>query len=68
MAMADVYDALISRRVYTLAMPIEQAFEVIVEVRGSNFDPDIIYAFMAFDTFAAIAARFADRVAYPNFG
>ena len=42
MAIADVYDALTSKRVYKDSMPPEKAFDIIVEGRGTHFDPDII--------------------------
>ena len=61
MAVADVYDALISRRVYKDAMPHEQAVALMREGRGSHFDPDILDAFLALqDECRAIAARYAD--------
>ena len=61
MAVADVYDALICRRVYKAGMPHEQAVALIVEGRGSHFDPDVVDAFVALqDEFRSIAARFAD--------
>ncbi|WP_394558314.1 HD-GYP domain-containing protein [Aquipseudomonas alcaligenes] len=61
MAVADVYDALISRRVYKPGMPHEQAVGIIREGRGSHFDPDICDAFLAnAERFREIAARFAD--------
>jgi putative two-component system response regulator len=61
MAVADVYDALISRRVYKQGMPHEEAVEIIRQGRGSHFDPDICDAFLAnVDLFQTIAARFAD--------
>ncbi len=61
MAVADVYDALISRRVYKEGMPHEQAMQIILEGRGSHFDPDVIDAFEAqHEEFRHIAARFAD--------
>jgi HD-GYP domain-containing protein (c-di-GMP phosphodiesterase class II) len=46
-ALADVYDALTSRRPYKPAMSHEQARNVIIEGRGSHFDPDIADAFLA---------------------
>jgi putative two-component system response regulator len=46
MAVADVYDALISRRVYKSAMPHEVAVGIIVDGRGSHFDPAIVDAFI----------------------
>jgi putative two-component system response regulator len=61
MAVADVYDALVSRRVYKPAMSHEQAVAIIQEGRGSHFDPDIVDAFMeCMGTFREIAQRFAD--------
>lgn len=61
MALADVFDALISRRVYKAAMSLEQTTQIIVAGRGSHFDPDIVNAFLARrDEFAGIASRYAD--------
>jgi putative two-component system response regulator len=61
MAVADVYDALISRRVYKDGMSHEAAAAIIAEGRGSHFDPDVADAFLAIqDEFRAIAARYAD--------
>ncbi len=61
MALADVYDALISRRVYKDGMPHDKAVAIIIDGRGSHFDPDVLDAFLAIqDEFQAIAARFAD--------
>ena len=61
MALADVFDALISPRVYKPAMPCEVARELIRAGRGSHFDPDVVDAFESqFDAFQAIAARYAD--------
>ncbi len=61
MAVADVYDALISRRIYKAAMTHEQAAAIIVAGRGQHFDPDIVDAFLAIqEEFQAIAWRFSD--------
>jgi putative two-component system response regulator len=61
MAVADVYDALISRRVYKAGMSHEKAVALIEEGSGSHFDPDIVDAFMeAAETFREIAKRYAD--------
>lgn len=61
MAVADVYDALISRRVYKAGMPHEQAVEIIRQGRASHFDPDVCDAFLAnAEQFHAIAERFTD--------
>ena len=61
MAVADVYDALISVRVYKPAFSHEQAVQIIEEGRGSHFDPDMVDAFMALsEEFRRIALQFAD--------
>lgn len=61
MAVADVYDALISRRVYKPPFRHDMAVKLIREGRGRHFDPDITDAFLLIqDQFRAIAARFAD--------
>jgi putative two-component system response regulator len=61
MAVADVYDALISRRVYKPPFPREQAVAIIREGRGRHFDPLMVDAFVTIEAeFHAIAARYAD--------
>ena len=61
MALADVYDALISRRVYKPPFPHEKAVAIIREGRGTHFDPDVVDAFVELaEEFRAIAARYAD--------
>ena len=61
MALADVFDALITQRVYKRALPLENALRIIREGRGSHFDPDVVDAFFArLGEFIAIAARHAD--------
>jgi putative two-component system response regulator len=61
MAVADVYDALISRRVYKPAFTHERAVELISEGRGKHFDPDITDAFMEIrEEFRTIAKKFGD--------
>jgi putative two-component system response regulator len=62
MALADVFDALISRRVYKLPMSVEVAATIICEGRGKHFDPDVVDAFMeCLEDFRNIAARYADE-------
>jgi putative two-component system response regulator len=46
-ALADVYDALTSKRVYKEAFSHERAREIIVQGAGSHFDPDLVAAFLA---------------------
>jgi putative two-component system response regulator len=61
MALADVFDALISQRVYKPAMPYARARAIIVEGRGRHFDPDLVDAFTDhFEDFVAIAERYRD--------
>ena len=61
MAIADVYDALISRRVYKEPMPHERAVEIIKEGKGSHFDPDMVDAFLEVaDRFHEIAQKYVD--------
>ena len=61
MALADVFDALISARVYKPALPYAQARDMIAVERGQHFDPDVTDAFLAnFNDFVAIAERYLD--------
>jgi len=61
MALADVFDAVISRRVYKEPMSIERAHEIITGGSGRHFDPDVVAAFEAdFDVFRDIAERYSD--------
>ncbi|RFO98150.1 two-component system response regulator [Rhodoferax lacus] len=61
MAVADVYDALISPRVYKPAMTHAKAKQIILQGRGTFFAPEIVDAFMDLDAeFQQIARRFAD--------
>ena len=61
MALADVYDALISRRVYKLPFPHSKAVGIIMEGMGSHFDPAFgpVFQDLAED-FRAIALEHAD--------
>jgi putative two-component system response regulator len=61
MALADVFDALICKRVYKAAFPPEEARRIIVEGQGKHFDPDLVAAFVDnFETFVHIAERYSD--------
>jgi len=61
MTLADVFDALINRRVYKDAMPFSEAHDIIVAESGRQFDPDVVTAFRSlFNGFQAIAARYSD--------
>ena len=61
MTLADVFDALVSKRVYKEAMPSDEAREIIAAERGRQFDPDITDAFLSgFNEFIAIANQHRD--------
>jgi putative two-component system response regulator len=61
MAVADVYDALISRRVYKPPFPHDKAVAIIKEGKGSHFDPDMVDGFIELaDKFYSVAEEFAD--------
>ncbi|MCK4838552.1 MAG: two-component system response regulator, partial [Desulfobulbaceae bacterium] len=65
MAIADIYDALISRRVYKPPFPHEKAVDIIINgddrLQPAHFDPDILNAFLAtHEGFRKIAIELAD--------
>lgn len=61
MALADVYDALISRRVYKKPIPHEEAVQIITDEAGKHFDPVVVEAFLVVaEQFHAIAQKFPD--------
>ncbi len=63
MAVADVFDALISHRIYKRAYTHEEAVTYIVQERGTHFDPDVIDAFLEIqEEFRRIAERYQDPV------
>jgi putative two-component system response regulator len=63
MAVADVYDALISKRVYKKAYSHEESICLIAEGQGTQFYPDIIDAFLTItDSFNTTAQRYKDSV------
>jgi putative two-component system response regulator len=61
MAVADVYDALISRRPYKEPYPHSEAMRFIVAASGQHFDPDVVAALVALEEcFLSIAATWKD--------
>ena len=61
MALADSYDALTSRRVYKPRIPHEKAVEIIIEEKGSHFDPEVVDAFLELrEEFRQIALKYGD--------
>ncbi len=60
-AVADVFDALCSRRPYKDAMPLEQCFAILEEGRAKHFDPKVLDAFFARgDEVTRVATELAD--------
>ena len=47
MAIADVFDAIVSKRVYKDAVPVEEVFEIIRKDAGSHFDPELAEIFLS---------------------
>ena len=61
MAVADVYDALISKRVYKPALSHKKAREIILRGRGTHFDPDIVDIYLEIEEeFNQIALEYSD--------
>ena len=62
-ALADVFDALISIRVYKDAWPIQKALDEIDSVRGTQFDPEVVEAFFdVFEVIDTIRKRYPERI------
>ncbi|WP_379655186.1 CHASE2 domain-containing protein [Pseudoxanthomonas sp. UC19_8] len=62
MAVADIYDALISRRCYKDPFPHERAKAMMLELRGTTFDPVVLDAFFEIEAeVLQIAARYRDE-------
>lgn len=61
MAIADVFDALTSKRHYKEAFPLDKTRSIILEGRGKHFDPDLVDAYLELEPlFVAIAQQYAD--------
>jgi putative two-component system response regulator len=61
MAVADVYDALVSKRYYKPSMPHEEAKAQIAQESGAHFDPELVEAFLeSGEAFREIADRYRD--------
>ena len=61
MTLADIYDALICKRVYKPALPHSQAIQIITEENSHAFDPILLEALLQIqDEFQAISRRYAD--------
>lgn len=69
MALADAFDAMVSRRTYRNALAFSDAKERIHQGRGSHFDPDVVDAYDAVvDQMEAVAKRFGAGDAYSSNG
>lgn len=61
MAVADVFDALVSKRSYKDGMPVDRAIDIIRESAGTHFDPQVVQAFLdAEDEVRVIAEQHGD--------
>lgn len=61
LSLADVYDALTSKRVYKDAFPFEKTYSIIMEGNGTAFDPDVVEAFNnSIDKFKEIQEKYED--------
>lgn len=66
-AVVDVFDALISNRVYKRSLPFEEARKIIAAGRGAQFDPDVTDAFLTgFDDFVSVAVNHSDHCSGPT--
>lgn len=60
-AVADVFDAVVSRRVYKAAFPLEQALDIVRDGRATLFDPDVVDIFFEhLDEVTDIRSQYAD--------
>lgn len=61
-AVADVFDALSSRRSYKKAFPLDECFGIMRESRGTHFDPEVLDAFLRIrDRVVQVQLQFADE-------
>ena len=62
MAIADVFDALVSKRCYKEPIPLDEAFHIIESDSGTHFDPKLVEVFLKNkDQYVAINASLADK-------
>ena len=65
-ALADVYDALVSKRVYKESFSEEEALALIREQTGKQFDPEVVAAFFAIhEVIAAIRSKYQEDSTLP---
>ena len=62
MAVADVYDALVSKRPYKEPLPHEVAVAEVLKGKGKQFDPDVVEAFVGMaDSLPDLYQKFKDE-------
>jgi len=62
-AVADVFDALSSKRCYKDAFPIDKCFQIIEDDAGTHFDPDVVQAFLdSRDEILEAKEKYADKL------
>ncbi len=62
-AVADVFDALSSRRPYKKAFPLDECIRIMQDSRGSHFDPDVLDAFLSVrDQVVGVQIQYADEI------
>jgi putative two-component system response regulator len=61
-AVADVFDALSSRRTYKKAFPLDECFQIMQDSRGTHFDPKVLDAFLSVrDKVVGVQLCYADE-------
>jgi putative two-component system response regulator len=66
-ALADVYDALTTRRIYKDAVSHDRAVTIITEGSGTQFDPVVVDAFLQRETdFSELGLAMSDDTAPPS--
>jgi putative two-component system response regulator len=66
-AVADVFDALASKRPYKDALPLDRCFEILEEGRGTHFDPHVLDAFLSSkDEVLAVYYQYTDPPVVPG--
>jgi putative two-component system response regulator len=67
LAVADVFDALTSKRPYKAACSIEDAVSIIVAERGRHFDPDLVDTFMTeAENMISVIIQYSDETGTSN--
>jgi putative two-component system response regulator len=67
LAVVDVFDALTSKRPYKKSWPVEQAFDELIKLSGSHFDPRLVDLFLRIrEDILKIKDRYSDEKAPPS--